>query len=99
MAQTTVSAGDIGLEILADCLQDISAASHTVFQVKTPLGATMTWPASTATVDGETHYLRYVTVAGDLAESGIYKIQPHFTLGDWTGCGRAGCLEVKPLYA
>ena len=91
--------GDVGLEILADCLQDISTATDVAFLVKKPSGTVATWAASKQALNGETRYLRYLTVPGDLNEPGRYKIQPHLSLGGWTGSGKVGELEVKALFS
>ena len=94
-----IHVGDTGLEILADCQEDISQAINPVFLVRAPSGTVSTWPAATKTVNGETRYLQYLTRCGDLREPGTYTIHPRFTLGDWTGAGQAGTFEVKALFA
>ena len=96
---TDIHVGDTGLEILADCQQDISAATNMTFLVRKPSGATTTWAATKATLDGETRLVRYLTVTGDLNEPGVYTIHPHLTLGAWTGVGKVGSFEVKALFS
>lgn len=96
---TDIHVGDTGLEILADCLQDISAATNITFLVRKPSGATTAWAAAKTTLDGETRYIHYLTVAGDLNEPGIYTIHPHLTLGAWTGAGKAAEFEIKALFS
>ena len=96
---TDIHVGDTGLEILADCQQDISTATNITFLVRKPSGATTTWAATKTTLDGETRLVRYLTVAGDLNEPGIYTIHPHLTLGAWTGAGKMGTFEVKALFS
>lgn len=95
----SIHVGDTGLEILADCQEDISQALDPVFLVRNPSGAISTWPATITTIDGETRCLQYFTQSGDLREPGHYTIHPRFTLGGWTGVGQAGTFEVKALFA
>ena len=94
-----IHVGDTGLDILADCQEDISQAVNPVFLVRSPSGTVNTWPANITTLNGETRYLQYATRSGDLREPGIYTLHPRFTLGEWTGEGQAGTFEVKALFA
>ena len=50
--------------------------------------------ASSFTVATDLTDIRYITVAGDLDQPGKYKIQPHITIGGWTGHGETVSLNV-----
>lgn len=91
--------GTIGFVIEADCRQDIATATNTRFLVRKPSGATAVWSAEIATIDGETHFLRHTTVAGDLNEAGEYAIHAFLTLGGWQGPGAIGTLTVRALFS
>lgn len=88
-----------GFLIEADCGQDITGATDTLFRVRKPSGIETTWPAAAFSIDGVTQGLKYATKAEDLNESGVYKIHAQFSLGDWTGVGEAGTLTVRELFS
>lgn len=89
----------VGFLIEADCGQDISGATNTLFRVRKPSGVEKTWTASSFAIDGTTRGLRYATTSGDLNEPGVYKIHTQFSLGDWTGTGEVGTLLVRELFS
>lgn len=91
--------GDEGLEILMDCGRDITGAGSPAIVVRTPSGAVRRWEAVLHAVDGTARCLRYVTRPGDLAESGVYKLQASLSLGDWTGRGGTAQLTVRAPFA
>ena len=95
----TVYSGDVGLEILLDCGCDLTGACSTTIAVRTPSGRFLSWPATMTTLHGAPRYLRYMTVAGDLAEPGMYRIQASLSLGDWVGRGKTVSLLVLPQFA
>jgi hypothetical protein len=81
---------DIGLLILIDFGEDISGASGIVLEVITPSSIVRTDGVITNMKEWipeivDTNFLGYTTVDGDLNEFGLYKINPKFTLGGWTG--------------
>lgn len=70
---------DIGTKLLATIIDDnqivdISSASSLTLLIKKPDGSILTRPATLET-DGTDGKMYYVTVAGDLDEVGVYKIQ------------------------
>lgn len=70
---------DIGTKLLATIIDDnevvnISSASSLTLLIKKPNGSILTRPATLET-DGTDGKMYYITVAGDLDEAGIYKIQ------------------------
>lgn len=74
--------GDIGTLFIVDTESDLSGATVNQVQIKKPDGTTHNWAA---TVDGTT--LRYVTVDGDLDQSGNFLGQAYVELpsGKWHG--------------
>lgn len=58
--------------------------SSVVIRVKKPSGDIVEWTPSTVTYDAETEIstIEYETVAGDLDEAGIYRVQPVVTMSD-----------------
>ena len=95
----TIYQGDVGLEILVDCVRDLTGAASPALRVRLPSGATRTWPAAVAGSGQDAAKLRYVTRPGDLAEAGVYKLQAALTLGDWSGLGRTASFTVRPRFA
>lgn len=73
----------VGLKIRVDAGRDITGATPTELHVKKPDGTTATWSATIA----DSNYLEYTTLAGDLDQSGTYRLQSVFTLSGWTGPG------------
>lgn len=70
---------DIGTKLLATIIDDnevvnISSSSSLTLLIKKPNGSILTRPATLET-DGTDGKIYYITVAGDLDEAGIYKIQ------------------------
>lgn len=78
-----VYVGDIGTEIILDCGLNIAAATSVSMRVRNPSGATSTW---TAVLEGTTQ-IKHVTVEGDLAVPGVYRIQAKVVMPDWSGTG------------
>ena len=87
--------GDIGLVVFLDCGQDVSAATGLLMKVKKPDETTTDWSASLS----GTNYIKYTIQAGDLNQSGDFRIQAQFTLGSWVGRGRTAVLTVYPTFA
>jgi hypothetical protein len=87
-----IYAGTVGLNINVDMKTTISAASAYSFEVKKPGGTTETW---IPTIETSTKF-RYITESGDIDEIGTYVIQPHLTLGAWTGHGLPVKFSVVP---
>jgi hypothetical protein len=81
---------DLGTVILIDMDADISSATDISLIVIKPDGTKTTF---TPTVY-ETKYLKYTTVSGDLNMAGKYAVQPHLTLGGWTGSGEETYFNV-----
>ena len=94
-----VCQGDVGLEILVDCKEDIAGAASPALAVRTPSGAVRRWPATVEVVGQTATHLRYVTGPGDLAEAGTYRLQASLGLGDWSGSGRTAQFVVRPHFS
>ena len=81
----------VGVAIVLDLLEDVSAATSISFKVKKPSGTLVSWSASTG---ASSNLLNYSTVADDLDETGYYEIQALFTLGLWTGRSKTNRFKV-----
>jgi hypothetical protein len=86
--------GDIGTEIIVDCGSDITGATSPKIHIKKPNGTTVSKTASVHTIDGETRYLRYITITGDLDQVGEYRVQAGLTLAGWSGRGETALFSV-----
>lgn len=72
---------DVGKDLRIDTFVDLATATVLVMRVLTSTGETE-WAASAVSGDtGALTVLRYVTVAGDLAVSGIYALQAYVEWG------------------
>lgn len=86
--------GDTGTDIILDSGADISSATTLQIKYKKPSGDTGAW---TATVQSTTKAV-YTTQAGDLDESGEWRIQIYVELSSWSGHGEAVSLTVNSLF-
>ena len=85
--------GDVGLEIIIDMQEDISAAT-TYEMLVLKNGTEVIWDASIY----NDRYLKYVTEADDLDDAGIYFIQGNLVLGGWSGLGETVTFVVNPKW-
>ena len=85
-----IYAGDVGVEILLNCQEDISAASVKNVIIYKPDGVEL---VKEALVVGGTQ-LQYITQEGDLDLPGVYKVQPQITLLAWAGLGETATFIV-----
>ena len=78
-----VYVGDVGTQIILDCVQDITEGTELAIRVRRPDGTTTTWSAVSA---GPTK-LKYTTVANDLSMPGVWVLQADVTTvaGRWLG--------------
>ena len=85
--------GDIGTVI--DCNMRIDLSTWTVLQIKykKPSGASGTW---TGILYG-TETVRYVTLAGDIDETGEWQFQPYAEITGWKGHGRAQHVLIEAV--
>ncbi len=84
--------GDIGTEIILDCGSDISAATEKAIVVRLPDDNEVSWSAEF--VAGEPTKIKHVTVAGDLAQPGLFRLQAEVTVPGWSGRGETVALAV-----
>ena len=87
---TTLIVGAIGASIIIDCDADISSATLRQIKVRRPDGSKTTWPA---VADGDTA-IKYVTLAGDIDQAGVWKLQPYIEMPSWQGRGTTVSLSV-----
>ncbi|NDY56635.1 hypothetical protein G3N56_07750 [Desulfovibrio sulfodismutans] len=81
--------GDIGLAVVLDTGVDLTLATGCKILVQLPDGTTTEW---SGTKSGTT--ISHATVAGELAQSGVYRLHAAFTLGGWTGVGEVACMTI-----
>ncbi len=68
--------GDEGTVILVDTEIDLTGSTSYQFEVKKSDDSTVQWPATIPAGMGEADgFLTYTTIAGDLDQAGIYKLQ------------------------
>ncbi len=92
--------GEVGVEIIVDCGQVITGATNCKIFIQKPDKTTiMEKTATIYSISGQSRYLRYVTIANDLDQAGVYSVQAALTLGTWTGRGETAFFTAYPLYA
>lgn len=86
--------GDVGTVLEVDCGVNISAAStHNIMMQKPDLTAV----ELTGTIH-DSNYIRYTTIAGDLDQSGIYRVQSKIVNSGWEGLGETAKLRIYGHY-
>jgi len=86
-----VYVGDIGVEIVYDCLEDISAATVLRLNYRKPGGGTGFW----AGVADGTQALKFTTAAvTDLDRAGLWRIQPYIEIPGFAGFADAKMFRV-----
>ena len=87
---------DIGVVIEIEMGESLSGATNLKLEVRKPDNTEVEW---TPTVYGEGfNYLRYITVANDLDQAGVWKANPFLSLGGWTGRADTVVFEVYDKY-
>jgi hypothetical protein len=89
--------GDIGTEILVDTTIDISLASSLILKVRKPSGRLVEWTGllGPANALGEYTTIRYVVVADDWDEGGIWKLQAYVVTALWRGRGETVTFKLE----
>jgi hypothetical protein len=100
MSANEIHQSDIGTLFVATVQQDtsvinISAASTLEFVFEKPSGSSMTKTASLYS-DGTDGKMEYATVAGDLDETGSWRVQAYVALATWQGKSDVHTFEVHP---
>jgi bacillopeptidase F (M6 metalloprotease family) len=102
MIKNKIFIDSVGITINITCrdydynLLDMSTATITELVVRKPSGDEVIWDA---TVDGTSHeILKYVTVDGDLDESGSYLVQGKIQIGSWLGYSETFEFKVYDLF-
>jgi len=80
---------DIGTAIILDTTEDIQAQTELKILYQKPSGVEGYWDGSVV----ETTKVRYVTISGDLDESGLWYLQVYLAIPDWRGYGET--VEMK----
>ena len=83
MKIVTVYAGDIGTEFRLDTGLTLTGATGVAIKVKKPDGTTDTWVGTVY----DTTKIKYVTVSGDVVDSGVYQLQAYVDKDGFKGCG------------
>jgi len=96
-----VHVGDIGtvfrLTVYSGrTVADLSGATTKEILFLKPSGELITKSAS-FTTSGSDGKIQYATVANDLDESGLWKIQAHVALLNWSGYSDLSTFEVFPI--
>jgi len=87
---------DIGVVIEIEMGESLSGATNLKLEVRKPDNTEVEW---TPTVYGEGfNYLRYITVANDLDQAGVWKANPFLSLDGWTGLADTVTFEVYDKY-
>jgi hypothetical protein len=86
---------DIGTVIALDTGVSILGASAVSIEVKKPSGATVSWVGA---VGADNQSVEYTILAGDLTESGTYKLQAKVVIGSGTWYGQTTDYSVKELW-
>ena len=90
---STVFVGDVGTVIKLDTGTDLSTATVLKIKVKKPNGTTLEW---TATQDASNpKVMTYTIQAGDLDQSGTWKLQAYVEFPSWQGHGQWASLKVS----
>ena len=84
----------VGVDIILDCGADITGATDTKIKVEKPDGTEVEWAATIY----NSNYLKYTTVADDLDQEGVYKMQAYLTLSGFTGAGDTVSVRVYDEY-
>jgi len=68
---------EVGLNIVLDCGMNISVATVAQIEVAFPNGVKKQWNAAVWTLYGNPNYILYTTVANDLIQAGVYRVQAY----------------------
>jgi hypothetical protein len=88
--RTTIYLGDFGNEIVLDCGMDVSASTSRIIEARKPDGSVVTWSAA---LEG-TNAIRYITVAGDIDQVGIWLLQALVGISGWSAHGETAQLHI-----
>lgn len=95
MPGTKIYEGAVGQIILADMVDVVTGATDIEFRIKRDDGTEDAW---VATVSGTTKF-SYTTLDETDLRPGNILVQPHFTLGGWTGYGEPFTITVLPKFS
>lgn len=84
--------GDTGTDIILDAGEDLTSQTELKIKYKKPSGTTGEW---VATVQNSTEAV-YTTQAGDLDESGTWRLKIYVVLPNWSGHGEPVDMEIYP---
>jgi hypothetical protein len=85
--------GDVGFQIFINTGLDLSTANDVIIYVEKPSGAADSWVAEAYTLDGA-YGARYITLGGDLDESGNWRLQVGVDMPGFTGRGQIAVMKV-----
>lgn len=77
--------------------RDVTNAEITELRVKRPDGTEVIWPAEKSTFNKNS--IRYVTVTGDLTQSGLYEMQSRIKIAGFEGLGETAGFVVYDKFA
>jgi hypothetical protein len=96
MNSQKVYVNDIGTEIILDTGVDISGAIVLKVEFRRPDGSVGSWVAAEDSVNTR---LKYVTLAGDLKQAGVWKLQGYVELDNFKGRTATVDMEVFARFA
>lgn len=95
MPRDKIYVGHVGLPIICDCDQDVSAATVRKINVERPDGSVVVWDA----VAHDSTHIKFVTIAGSLNASGKWRFQPEVTTPSFgPALGKSATLTVYPAF-
>lgn len=101
MSKDFIYKTDIGTLVRLNIVEHATGAAVTVtgatsasIEVQKPSGVTTSWSAA---VSSTAVAIEHIVSSGDLDETGHYLLRPKFTLGGWSGRGRAAVVEVLDI--
>jgi len=97
MAERRIYVNTIGLSIIIDMGRDMSGSASRVLEVMLPGGTVTQWTSIGVHPDNS-NWIVYTTVSGSLPQEGLYRLQPSFTLGGWSGLGQTISFRVYGEY-
>lgn len=92
MATSRIRVGDIGTRIIVDIGFEVSSASELRIYYTKPSGTEGYWTAQEVTEDN--NFIEYITQAGDIDESGKWKVQSWAQFPTWSGSGTPTKMDV-----
>ena len=92
MATEKIRVGDVGVRIIVDAGLEVASASELRIYYEKPSGVSGYWDAQE--ISENSNYIEHVTTAGEIDESGEWRIQSWAQFPTWYGSGTPTVLRV-----